>query len=240
MPENLAKECFQRTMCYNETIMKPCTKIVGYKNSYAESLSKRGGIPEEDLILIDDYGMASIEKEIKKMVQKAVEDLTKQGAYCRTYMDGYKDDEPNECDAADQVGDRSDDDESADPDIADDDDDPTDEDPCADPNNAGKRMELDCCTLYKFIDPELIGTDGDPKREIPCDPKNCQLCQGCSRTCIPLSEADTTAIARECQGKKPGEIVVIPMLPSTQEKQVTSCPRQRIPRRRRLRLGTRG
>jgi len=70
----LGKECLRETRCLGREILTVCTKIVGYKGSYAESLSKRGGFPKEiDLVLVDET--KSIDEEIEKIMKEAAEKL---------------------------------------------------------------------------------------------------------------------------------------------------------------------
>jgi len=70
----LGRECFNKPTCRGREKLTVCTKIVGYKDSYAESLSKRGGFPKEiDLVLVDET--KSIDEEIEKIMKEAAEKL---------------------------------------------------------------------------------------------------------------------------------------------------------------------
>jgi len=205
MPENLAKECFQKTKCYKVTRWMACTKIAGYKNeSYTESLNKRGGIPAEELLLVDAKS-ASIEEEIKKEIKKGIQELDKQDEVaCRISEDGEKDDEPKECEA-DQVdgsekneeGEASEDSAEVDRIVASllgifgessekneegeasEDSAPVvfDDPPnCADPGEFGKWRNLDCCKVFGTnVDLRRI-SENDPKAKIKCDPNDCEGC----------------------------------------------------------------
>jgi len=205
MPENLAKECFQKTKCYKVTRWMACTKIAGYKNeSYTESLNKRGGIPAEELLLVDAK-TASIEEEIKKEIKKGIQKLDEQDEVaCRISEDGEKDDEPKECEA-DQVdgsekneeGEASEDSAEVDRIVAsllgifgassekneegeaseDSAPDVFDDPPnCAEPGSKGKDHIVDCCKVFaEYTDPRYISKI-DPEAKIKCDPNDCEGC----------------------------------------------------------------
>ena len=71
----LGKECLRKTYCQGREKLTVCTKIVGYKDSYAESLSKRGGFPKEiDLVLVDE-ARQSIEEKIEEIMKEAADKL---------------------------------------------------------------------------------------------------------------------------------------------------------------------
>ena len=94
--------------------------------------------------------------------------------------------------------------------------------------------ELDCCLLFTFTEPELIRTG---EGRLGCD--DSKMCNDCTKYCFDAFSKDDNA-ARECQGKQPGERIVIPLLPTTQKKHVSSFPKLQNPRGRRQRSGTRG
>jgi len=191
-PEKLAADCFQKTKCCRATQLKACTKIAGSKKSYAEVLSKRGGIPEDDLMLFPESD--DIEERIKEELNKAIN--TPSMTPCKRCEDNPKDEGPDECKAENDDDDDNEDDEDTSW---------TDDDQSSSLNPCAKNSRpVDCCSL----DPRQFGKDVEGAI---CD--NCKNCTCTEIDCREDTDEDRRAIAKLCIGKQRGDLV-FGLLPS--------------------------